>query len=482
MAKKRASSWVHELFESSPFNVRGPKTANVKIFDITSSLCRTLAGLSEGDGFEQAKLFEDEISENYYKGSICNSLLIPNTSNQSSNLPPRVPVTPRIAHVTGFTRNDGKGWRPGESIRGLIIRGSKDLNEAQRVWGCLAEKMNTGKNEGHSIWSDAIDFFVGEVDLCEKLEPLGSTATPCPVFEGFVSRPARAFVKYLTYVLELENKLTRYQWITVFDSYLRIALASDLLWVAAMNKHLLGVFDEFKEDPELYSGDNLDQLLFKTVQFDPIEIGSEAAASLKRYTRHYIRGHLHLNQILKLLYSDGATRQHIDLNTVGGVKSLFTAIRAFGVEELFARVRREVVKIHNEEPELMLCTKTGPFSEPFFTSIYYALRQHDTRDRTESHFDQGYWAKKDRKNAPWKFWPGPVALVLFTHLASIEGAGDSTAGGFSDLLGQFGIKIDIKEINSGRVGKDLRNLGLVVDSPDAEGGMLINDPFGGRHG
>ncbi|MDB4558028.1 hypothetical protein N9053_02690 [bacterium] len=47
---------------------------------------------------------------------------------------------------------------------------------------------------------------------------------------------------------------------------------------------------------------------------------------------------------------------------------------------------------------------------------------------------------------------------------------------------QFGIKIDIKEINSGRVGKDLRNLGLVVDSPDAEGGMLINDPFGGRHG
>ena len=132
----------------------------------------------------------------------------------------------------------------------------------------------------------------------------------------------------------------------------------------------------------------------------------------------------------------------------------------------------------------MMCDKTGPFSEPFYTAIYYCLRQHYPKNPIDSHFDQGYWAKKKktRKTSPWEFRPGPVALVLFTHLASIEGGGESTAGGFRDLLSQFGIKIGTKEINSGRVGKDMRNLGLVVDSPDAEGGMLINDPFGELHG
>ena len=171
MSKKdvKPSSWVHQLFESSPFSVSGPTPANVKIFDISSSLCRTLAGLSEKDGFEQAKLFQDEISEDHNKdrNRICDSLLIPLTSNQKSKIPPLVPVTPRIAHVTGFTRNDGKGWRPGQSILGLIIRGSENTRQAQQIWKGLAEKMSTGTSDSQSIWSDAIDFFLDKVDLIE---------------------------------------------------------------------------------------------------------------------------------------------------------------------------------------------------------------------------------------------------------------------------------------------------------------------------
>ena len=44
-------------------------------------------------------------------------------------------------------------------------------------------------------------------------------------------------------------------------------------------------------------------------------------------------------------------------------------------------------------------------------------------------------------------------------------------------LGSYGIEFDLHGINDSGLGKQLRMLGLVLDSPDAESGMLLVPPF-----
>jgi hypothetical protein len=44
-------------------------------------------------------------------------------------------------------------------------------------------------------------------------------------------------------------------------------------------------------------------------------------------------------------------------------------------------------------------------------------------------------------------------------------------------LGKYGFEIKAQDVPSSEFGKSLRGLGLVIDSPDAEGGMVLVNPF-----
>jgi hypothetical protein len=44
-------------------------------------------------------------------------------------------------------------------------------------------------------------------------------------------------------------------------------------------------------------------------------------------------------------------------------------------------------------------------------------------------------------------------------------------------MAAYGIVVDHRKIDSNELGTQLRMLGLVLDSPDAESGMLLVPPF-----
>ena len=46
-----------------------------------------------------------------------------------------------------------------------------------------------------------------------------------------------------------------------------------------------------------------------------------------------------------------------------------------------------------------------------------------------------------------------------------------------DHLGRYGVELDPDNRESSSLVKTLRSLGLVLDSPDAEGGMALVSPF-----
>ena len=67
-----------------------------------------------------------------------------------------------------------------------------------------------------------------------------------------------------------------------------------------------------------------------------------------------------------------------------------------------------------------------------------------------------------------------MALV---HCCTILSKSPRTVVDFCEHLCNYGIYIHANDVPVSELGENLRNLGLVVDSPDAEGGMVVISPF-----
>ncbi len=94
-------------------------------------------------------------------------------------------------------------------------------------------------------------------------------------------------------------------------------------------------------------------------------------------------------------------------------------------------------------------------------------------------YDQGFYLKKDGRHAsaPWIVSLGPVAVMALVHCCVQSGRGPRTVEDLCRHLACYGVEARARDVADGDLGHTLRNLGLVLDSPDAEGGMVLFSPL-----
>jgi hypothetical protein len=109
----------------------------------------------------------------------------------------------------------------------------------------------------------------------------------------------------------------------------------------------------------------------------------------------------------------------------------------------------------------------------------YTLGQRQTLKETLRGYDQGYFLRRrgESRTAPWALLLGPVAILAVVHCCLREAAGPRSVRRLCDHLSNYGIEVDIDDVAKGELGPVLRMLGLVLDSPDAESGILLIPPF-----
>ena len=108
----------------------------------------------------------------------------------------------------------------------------------------------------------------------------------------------------------------------------------------------------------------------------------------------------------------------------------------------------------------------------------YVLGQRQTAEESLRGYDQGYFLRKksDYASAPWIVSLGPVAVLALVHCCLKDVAGPRSVR-LCQHLAWYGLEVDRDDIATSDLGKKLRMLGLVLDSPDAESGMLLVPPF-----
>jgi len=505
---KKASSIVDELQDNSPFHpYRLPEMT--KDHEITGSLIRNLIGVKEIPSLAVARVFKktvtkvaDEVDasglsdqKHAIARAIVDHLAVPATAagKAGATVPLLVPLTPALAQITAFTRTAGKPWNPGMYLKGMILRGCDSEDSAQDLWTDLGRAFAIGpwSETRNDIWATLIEEhltseyrevgiqqWTGDVDDIRTLSahpgPNTLATTPCP---------ARSFVSDLRVLIKLQSVVTRRQWISILDSFFRLVLSSDLLWIGRINRGLKSeLVRRLNGNDAGPVPNNIAKALLTS--FEPINVGDHVPTTLKREARGYIQSRMFVRLLLSTL-RDRNPDGYKDIDNKGGLsnqdglRSLFELTSQLTDPTLVDTLNREVSAICADEPGLMHCGKSGTATANFRWCIRHALGQRHTTDESDSHFDQGYWCKKSgtHTGAPWVFEPGPVALITFAHLACSGRDGLGTVSDFRHRVGQYGVNIPESDLNSGKIGRDIRSLGLVIDSPDAEGGMLLRSPF-----
>jgi hypothetical protein len=484
VAKPWANSHPH--YEESPFNIRpAPEFATSEV--IVASLYRNVgfAAISEGRvpsaGREFDRLVQKEkpprnvqpgVSLDTWRAVLHGLLESPKQPNQSSRrFLSLCPLVPDISLYAGTARQAANSWNPGLLVARMISLGSPSAESASKLWSQLFEALSVSAHD--DIWARWLQqefekWRTGQ--LWEKSEvALADGWTSDAV--GTQEIPARQFVRDLEATLEAKLSMTRRQWISVLDAVLRIGAVAHVLWLCDSNARIWEAVREAILNGRRYSDrDVAEGILSRRRSY--LTYGNPGLPAIRDTSSAYLHARVGINLTLWAIdASPGPLRSYKD------IASLLHRCAEKRDELLGQDFFGTYSRILEAEPRALLCKKgVGNNLVEFGRHV---LGQRQTADESLRNYDQGFFLRKKASysSAPWVVSLGPVAILALVHCCLREAVGPRSVQRLCQHLAQYGIEVDLDDVSRGELGQKLRMLGLVLDSPDAESGVLLVDSF-----
>jgi hypothetical protein len=416
----------------------------------------------------------------------------PRTPSQSSKRSLTVlPLVPEMANYAAPVRLRGNPWNPGNLIAEAVVAGASNEDHAREIWHGLYEALSIGRNE--DVWAK----FVAEemqgwrttdlqnaLDACPpSLRALGATVQPeSHLGQLAVPMPARQFVHDIAIVIRLKPALTRREWLGYLESLLRLGAVSHSQWLCRVHDVVWTEVMAALQQGHVRPRAELEQSL-RTALTEPwMAIGEGFAARSRTISQGYLRARYGLNLLLFEMEQSRPTLSE-SLPRPTSLPSLADLVFALcRWASSFAGAlpfRRQLAELVESDPSVAACRKG--FTNNLREFWLYGLAKRQPQLPRDSEFDQGYWLEKRGayRSAPWITMPGAVSLCLAAHSACRRAGGFGTVRDLSDHFAAYGIDVLQTDFEGGRLAARLRGLGLVVDSPDAESGMAVLDPWAG---
>jgi hypothetical protein len=409
---------------------------------------------------------------------IYNTLSSPKMPKQNGNMfPIMYPYVPDCALYSGAARLSGNPWNPGSLIESVVFLGSQNDKKANELWYDIFDKLSC----------DISDL---EEDLLARIvtKEFQLLRDPSNIWEfSEMSKagqerdekilefsPAKAFVGDLVKVLQLKKQLTRRQWLSILESLIRIGCSAHILWTCNLN---IIVWNYLKA--RIYGQIDSDDSFISQIeeaQIDLWKLEEKAVPIIKEQIQKYIRAQISINYLIGL---DGLDHSAFTLQTISGIKNFGELLESrFSKNEILRKeLFLELSKKYEEDPKLMNSTKG--ITKNIFEYIRYSLGQKQTADSQKRNFDQSYWLRKKGAytSAPWIFDLGPSSILTMVYCCSYGHEQNRTVKDLISHLKLYGLNVSLGEFEDSNLLKTLSTLQIIGDSPDAEGGMIIINPF-----
>jgi hypothetical protein len=248
-----------------------------------------------------------------------------------------------------------------------------------------------------------------------------------------------------------------------------------VVWLCNVNEKLWRIVREILAGQAAPKGENEVRRKILTIDARCLAYGNPAVPIIKEYASGYLIARVGLNVVLWALEELGTPIRQLS-SSKNLLEFLETIERNRG-----ALLEANVLAVHTEitdkEARAIACKKG--IGSNLIEFARYTLGQRQTSDDSLRGYDQSYFLRKrgEARNAPWVLSLGPVALLAMVHCCLREASGPRSVQRLRDHLEWYGVQVDLGNMNESDLGRKLRMLGLVLDSPDAESGMLMIPPF-----
>lgn len=404
----------------------------------------------------------------------------PKLPNQSSKRFIQVtPLVPGAALFSGSARLSSNSWPAGSLVRRMVWLGSADDASAKALWADLFHALSVGENDDiFARWLEReISTWIGVPAKWEM----------APVKQGDVANlshedfqlvqflPARQFVKDLRALIHAKDAMTRRQWTSLIEAVLRLAAVAHVVWLCDVQARLWACISGALDGTGPITEAEARLAIFPAAP-QYMSYGGKALQNLKDRASGYLSARLGTNAVLWCLEEIGAPFTG-DISSSADIARLCEHIRVHGSALAEIDAKAIVAEVREREARALLCKKG--IGSNLLEFARHTLGKRQTALDLLKGYDQGYILKKkgSSSSSPWVVSLGPVAVLALVHCALFGMAGPRSVHRLGQHLAAYGVAVDRHEIARNDLGHELRMLGLVLDSPDAESGMLLLPPF-----
>ncbi|QQO34299.1 hypothetical protein JJC00_00825 [Bradyrhizobium diazoefficiens] len=493
LAEFKASPWAksHPLYKAAALSVTpAPEYANSEV--LVAGLYRTIGlnGLSEGMvpikgrdldrtiGIRRDRRTKPDGAS--LEGDALHALLhdvleSPKLPNQSTKR--FVQVTPLVGETASFSgsaRLAGNPWPAGALVRRMVWLGSISDEAAKARWESLFDALMVHDDDDvfARFLRDELSAWTGITwgPGCVLPDANDVESLPPDEFEGYAF-PARQFVRDLDAVVAAKPLMTRRQWTSLLEALVRVAAVAHVAWLCEVQKM---TWDRVQLSMDGQTVPDDSRRLFYPRVLSYLSYGTGAVSELKDRTSKYLRSRLGMNAVLWSLEEAGVAYA----GKLSSADDLGAFCRHVGENRpKLLEVMSLVDDLADREARALLCRKgVGANLMEFGRHVLY---QRQAANPILRGYDQGYVLRKRgaAKSSPWVCAPGPVAVLALVHCSLAGLAGPRSVHRLAQHMAAYGIAVDHRDIAQNDLGHQLRMLGLVLDSPDAESGMLLVPPF-----
>jgi hypothetical protein len=459
---------------------------------LLSSLYRHigLKGASEGSVPQTGRHLEKEVQRsrnkaiapdgavldaNTFNGLLHSVLESPKLPNQSAKRFVQVtPLVPQAAIFSGSARLSSNSWPAGALVRRMIRIGSPDQPSANETWQRLFDALSVSSND---------DIFARFLK-----EEIGAWA-PAPSWEFIhleaesgidqvdlhqLNYPAKRFVRDLEAIISAKDAMTRRQWTSLLEAVIRIAAVAHITWICDVHSGIWDCVRQALAGNAPSKPEDVRARIFP-VSFQYFAYGDKALLGIKDKASGFLRARLGLNAALWAAQDAGY--QSASLSSSKSIFDLCAYLQNNIEKVRQAGLDEALVEVTERETRTLLCKKG--IGSNIMEFARHVLGQRQAANPVLRGYDQGFALRKKgaSNNSPWVVGLGPVAILALVHCALYGTNGPRSVRRLTQHLAGYGMVVDYHDIAKNDLGHQLRLLGLVLDSPDAESGMLLSPPF-----
>lgn len=405
----------------------------------------------------------------------------PKLPNQSSARFLQVtPIVPGTGLFSGAARLRGNPWNAGKLIRRMVCLGSKDQESAQKLWKSLFAALSVNETDDvFARWLEQETSSWNQNSNAWALAPIPDedmATLEASDFLGINFLPARRFTRDLHALMQAKDAMTRRQWTSLLEAVLRLAAVSHATWLCDVHTRIWSCLSVALTDGTVpFNEQEARSAIFpEAPQY--MAYGGKALLGLKDKVSSYLNARLGINALLWSLDQIEAPYTG-QLSSSSDIVGLCQHIRAHQTALASAGTLETIADMREQETRARLCKKG--IGANLMEFARHGLGQRRAAVPLLRGYDQGYILKQkgNSPSSPWVVSLGPVAVLALVHCALAGMGGPRSIQRLGQQLAAYGVTVDKHDIARNDLGHQLRMLGLVLDSPDAESGMLLLPPF-----